>query len=120
MIVAAIAALALSADPAAAGPPPLTEVVYSQAPGRREVIAIYPPHAWNHHLSGWATMNCAVDGDGRLKDCRIKSEDPAGQGFAAAALKLAPKYRVAPAHPGETIAGGRIEVPVQFLMPATN
>ena len=118
MLAAIVLALAADASVAdASAPAPVTEVLYAQAPTRREVIEVYPSRGWNHRASGWAVMNCGVKADGRLTDCLVKSEDPAGEGFAAAALRLVPKYRLAPAHDGQSIAGGRIEVPVQFLMP---
>jgi len=119
----ALMALALGAAAPQASvqaPTPMTEVLYDRMPTRREVVEAYPSRAWNHRASGMAVISCAVTADGRLSDCLAKSEDPSGEGFAAAALRLAPRFRIKPAHEGQSIAGGRIEVPVRFLMPPTS
>ena len=38
-------------------------------------------------------MNCDIVADGRLGNCEVDREEPAGEGLAAAMLSLAPKYR---------------------------
>ena len=43
---------------------------------------------------GAATLECRVNRDGRLRDCIVISETPAGQGFGQAALEAASRARV--------------------------
>lgn len=56
---------------------------------------------------GYVSLSCRVMPDGALSECEVKSEQPAGVGFGAAALTLTPRYRVRlpPAIPSAT---GRI------------
>lgn len=46
--------------------------------------------------SGRVVLNCAVRADGRLGDCAVVSEDPAGNGFGPAALSAAREARLSP------------------------
>lgn len=43
---------------------------------------------------GAATLECRVSHDGRLRDCIVISETPAGQGFGQAALEAASRARL--------------------------
>lgn len=58
--------------------------------------------------SGTVVLNCVVQGDRSLGDCRIVEEDPAGYGFARSALTAAHKARVTEDSP--------VGVPVQFTI----
>jgi TonB family protein len=45
---------------------------------------------------GAATLECRVNRDGRLRDCIVISETPAGEGLGAAALEAATRARLSP------------------------
>lgn len=45
---------------------------------------------------GVVRLECAVLEDGRLADCKVLSERPAGQGFGEAALRAAGQARLEP------------------------
>jgi len=64
---------------------------------------------------GKGVIDCRIEGTGMLADCHIASEDPAGLGFGAAALALAPKFRVNPWLDGRTMEGRRIKLPIGFI-----
>ncbi len=79
-------------------------------PTPAQMRAAYPPAARRAKLGGLATLECVVARQGLLADCHVKSEDPPGQGFGAAALMLAPAFQVAPFAAG----GGHVTIPVRF------
>ena len=45
---------------------------------------------------GGVMIECVVDGAGRLMDCKVLSEEPAGPGFGEAALCAARQVRLDP------------------------
>lgn len=64
--------------------------------------------------SGKATLTCKVVAEGAL-DCALASEEPAGQGFGAAALELSPYFRLSTWTPeGLPMIGGKVRFPIRF------
>jgi TonB family protein len=58
---------------------------------------------------------CDVAAGGALSGCSVDSEEPAGQGYGAAALALAPKIRVGLlSAAGTPLVGAKIRVPVRY------
>jgi len=53
-----------------------------------EVSRAYPSQASRARIEGVAVIGCRVMTDGRLMECRVYSETPAGNGFGDAAVKL--------------------------------
>jgi hypothetical protein len=64
---------------------------------------------------GRASVDCRVIAGGRLEDCRLVSEDPAGANVGAFALQLARNTRVAP--DDRRIRGGRILLVFRMKLP---
>lgn len=63
------------------------------------------------------TLVCDVQAGGVLAGCVVDREEPAGQGFGAAVLALAPKFRVAPwSAEGLPVVGGKVRLPVRYEM----
>lgn len=61
------------------------------------------------------TLVCSVQEGGSLSGCAVDREEPAGHGFGAAILKLAPKFRVEPwSAEGMPTVGAKVRVPVRF------
>lgn len=60
---------------------------------------------------GRAIMECSVEDDGALSDCKVVRETPVGSGYGDALLSLAPKYKRKP--PGKTGAR-RVAVPGEW------
>jgi len=72
------------------------------------------PAAADRGTVGKIILFCHVLEDGRLS-CSVEHESPPGLGFGAAALKVAPKFRLAPkTTEGEAVAGGTIRIPIRF------
>ncbi len=92
--VVTLAALALST------PLPAQETVSEGAqwetrPSQADFERLGPPDAVLSRTPGRATLDCALEASGRLRDCTVKDESPAGAGFGASAVKLASLYRLA-------------------------
>ena len=72
----------------------------------------YPQKAQRAGISGMAVLDCLVDTQGWLRDCRVVSEQPAGFGFGEAALRMAPLF-----HKKAGMAGARTLIPLTFKLP---
>lgn len=60
-------------------------------------------------------MDCSVGAGGALSGCAVESEEPAGQGYGAGALALAPKIRVGlMTADGVPTVGARVRVPIRY------
>jgi hypothetical protein len=60
-------------------------------------------------------LDCGVVAGGRLEGCSVASETPAGEGYGAGALALAPKFRVGLMTPaGVPTVGARVQVPIRY------
>ncbi len=69
--------------------------------------------------TGHATLSCAIANDGGLKLCAVEHEEPAGQGFGAAALIMADLMGTSPwTTAGRPIAGAHVTLPLRFDAPA--
>lgn len=92
--------------------PPLDLPVWDEAPNFYSVLDAYPASARRNRVKGRGLLSCTIRTDRRL-DCRSLTEMPANHGFAAAAMELAPQFRVAE-DDSEFIARHRSE---PFLLP---
>ena len=66
-------------------------------PSGDDLVREYPPLAQMLMLGGHATITCQAEIDGRVDECRIVSETPAGVGFGAATLRAAAYFTMNPA-----------------------
>lgn len=62
------------------------------APGFADTNAVYPDIGGG--VTGQVVMRCALERDGRLKDCKALYERPIGRDFGVAALKLAHLFQM--------------------------
>jgi hypothetical protein len=58
-------------------------------------------------------IQCLLGSDGRPSRCVVTREDPPGFGFGAAALSVAPKFRMAAAN-GENLEGRCVSIPMTW------
>ena len=99
---------------AQAGPPDLTGVRWMHRPTQRDFRNAYPRRAQFAGEQGHVTLSCTATSSGGL-NCSIAEESPRGFGFGRAAIDLSRKFRLEPTTPdGRSVAGGQIEVPVEF------
>ncbi len=60
-------------------------------------------------------MQCSVTAQGSLTGCRIVSEDPSGQGFGAASLRMVNLFRMRPqTRDGTPVDGGSVTIPIRW------
>jgi protein TonB len=116
-----------SVPPAIIVPPPDTKPTntaedaphWERGPSQQDLRNAIPGRARNFGVSGRAVMSCALDAGGRLQECRIVEEEPAGFGFGRAALSLAAKFKLTRTTPsGTSVAGGHVSIPVRFVAPS--
>ena len=100
--------------PAIAPAPVITNPVWLSRPGAREFERFYPERARERGRGGRVTLDCIVGASGAIA-CTVARETPEGWGFGAAALKMAPSFRIAPRlEDGRPTEGGTVRVDVAF------
>jgi TonB family protein len=111
------------AEPAAVAPAPprpsvITNPDWLRRPTGSEMAEFYPKAAAAARIEGHATLRCAVTASGDLADCTTANEEPLGQGFGEAALRLAPSFKMRPmTKDGVPVTGGKIAIPIRFAFP---
>lgn len=108
----------LLATATAVAPPRAEDTVSEGAqwearPSQADFERLGPPAAVAGRVSGRATLDCALTAAGRLRDCQVKNETPAGAGFGEAAVRLSPLYRLERTQEVE-LEGSRLTFVVRF------
>jgi TonB family protein len=121
-----IAVLAFCSVPAAAQdlqseqapdqrPTVITRPDWERRPTAADLSSAYPAEAMRVGAGGSARLSCTVETNGFLNNCQVAEEDPQGLGFGAAALSLAPKFKMSPQSvDGVPLGGARVEIPIGF------
>jgi TonB family protein len=100
------------------GAPVIGKPQWAALPGGGDVTEAYPSAARQSRIGGRVTLNCAVAVGGKLEACQVTREEPVGQGFGAAAQRLAAHFVVGTWSPeGLPTQGGRVNVPLRFEPP---
>jgi outer membrane biosynthesis protein TonB len=103
--------------PARKGPPPGERIKPLRVPSAEEFNRLYPPAAARAGIGGKAQVVCVVEASGALRDCKLKSEEPAGYGFGEAGVKLASSMLVqVKASNGASFVGTNLSIPIGFRM----
>ena len=96
-------------------PPVISKPKWVRLPTGDELVALWPPAALARGIGGKAIIVCIVSISGSVGGCVMDSETPAGYGFGAAALSLAPYFQMSPAtQAGVPVAGGVVKIPIVF------
>jgi TonB family protein len=106
-------------DPAVLGEtkPPVGHAEWIALPTPAQTEAAFGPLAKAREGGGdmRVSLECTVQQGGGLADCAVASETPPGKGVGAAALSLAPQFKVSTwTMEGLPTVGGRIRVPVRL------
>lgn len=102
--------------PLVAPPPRITDPRWLSRPGAREFERFYPARARERGQEGRVTLDCRVRANGAI-GCTVANETPSGWGFGAAALKIAPSFRLAPRlEDGRPSEGGMVRVDIAFRL----
>lgn len=99
-----------------------TDVIQSprwiRRPSGDDFARLYPRTALAGEMSGRATMVCRILATGRLADCNVVEESPAGVGFGQAAIRLAPFFQMTTTTAdGKSVEGGTVRIPLVWRLP---
>ena len=83
-------------------------------PSRQDLMGVWPASALRNGQGGKAAIGCTVTIQGALRDCRVVSEKPAGQGFGAAAVTLSSQLMMRPALKGGVPVEGSVRIPIEW------
>lgn len=87
---------------------------WERKPTGEQLWNAYPREARGKRIAGRAMLICKVEAAGRLTDCTTDFVEPAGFGFGAAALKVAPIFRMQTRFNGRPTVGSTVHIPVIF------
>jgi TonB family protein len=97
----------------------ITDPDWSSKPNGDDLARLYPPKAEDRGQEGIALIRCRVGQTGALSACAIVRETPRSAGFGAAALRMAPLFRMKPmSMNGRPVAGGSVDIPIKFMIAA--
>jgi len=94
-------------------------MTWRRRPTGEELERLYPPAARDRSIEGKATVRCVVAADGRLGNCIVLSETPAGMGFGDASVRAAELMEAEPTRPGTIIEGRAVAVPFVWKLDET-
>lgn len=108
--------ISFPAEAAAGGPVTVKTPRWTATPTAAEMQALVPKQEGGPNEVR-VVLVCTVVAGGALDACRIDREEPAGQGFGAAVLALAPKFRAdLLSAEGTPTVGAQVRLPVRFSL----
>ncbi|WP_165184207.1 TonB family protein [Caulobacter soli] len=86
-------------------------------PTAEALATAFPTKALKTARAGKAVIQCQVTIEGFLDRCKVLTESPVDFGFGAAALQLAPQFKLSPKiRGGKPVAGGEVTIPINWDM----
>ena len=96
----------------------LTNAPWRATPSAAEMRGAWPAAAAADIERGMAQLRCGFDADGALSGCTVFNEEPAKQGFGAAAMALADRFKLRDgAADPDSLPTMRITLPFTFANP---
>jgi TonB family protein len=89
-------------------------LAWAQSPSYSDIAAVYPKKALAGNISGRAIVDCNLKTSGTVEGCTVSNEQPRGQGFGAAAIKLAQMFRAPEDLQGSALRNASILLPFTF------
>lgn len=86
----------------------------AEQPTARDFRETYPAAALADGVEGSVLLQCLITEQYKL-ECTVRSEDPPGYGFGAAALQLSRLYVASPEDP-RIVIGRRVAVPIRYAL----
>lgn len=109
-------------QPPAVQPQPEPPTVISRPnwirqPTGEQLARAFPDRALQRGVAGSASLNCLVEGSGRVTDCRITGETPGGYGFGRAAQSVSRYFQISPQTVNGAAQGSRVAINMRFNLP---
>jgi TonB family protein len=100
----------------AAAEPEIGKAHWTATPTGEQMYAVLPPNRDKIKATTVRVrLSCLVVAGGKVDDCKIVSEDPAGEGFAASALAVSKFFELSIwSQDGLPTVGGRVLIPVRY------
>lgn len=90
-------------------------VDWASRPSGEELLRAIPRQALRRGGVFHVLLSCLIRPDGRVADCEVEQETPAGFQTGPAAVRLADRFRMEP--PAPEHVGGVVLIPVNFYLP---
>lgn len=98
-------------------PPVITNPRWERLPSADQLMRAYPDRALRAEVGGLARLNCLVQPNGRVADCRLTGETPDGYGFGRAAQGLTRHFQISPRTVDGAPVGSRVNIAIRFAPP---
>ncbi len=101
-------------------PAVITNPRWERQPSAEQLMRAYPDRALRAEVGGLTRLNCLVQPNGRVADCRLTGETPDGYGFGRAAQGLTRYFQISPRTVDGAAVGSRVNIAIRFTPPPAN